>query len=233
MGGTTSLAKSAKKPRNRSIEYLDPSWIWIYKEDGVAWTTSTGKTSYERHAYNTQTGQSISTRQAQNMQRATRALIGQPKSPTIRRVGKTKTIKAATLQRNLPEDENLRSIYDPEIHGDVQSIPFRSFEDAKTFVANDQLPEGYTMALINIKFRKSLKNEYKTKDKKTGKMVNSFYANILSFTDIDLLTAGAKTTSKVIKGTTIINPWWQAYSNMENFDMSGNNTRVYITVFER
>jgi hypothetical protein len=221
-----------KRARSKHINNLPPQWEWRY-EGEQSWITSQGKESVERHGYNTQSGEKISVRQVQNLQRIEKQKLGVPTSPVIRREGRRRTIKQKTLRRRYEESiktgKKYGNLYDPDIHGNVEAYSFDSLYDARTYVAQNGLPD-FGFAMLSIKYTKRLTNP----PGKSDQRMRNGYSTLSGFVDVAILEVGASVDTDVIPGTLIDNPWFEALDNIvQNFDMSGSGAKFYITVFER
>lgn len=117
---------------DRQVKWLPPGWVWVYKGE-QKWRTSRGILSDERHATNILSGETLSTRQVQNLQKEERIRIGQPKSATQPREGKLKTQYKKTLKE---KPYNLYS--------------FRTLDDAAAWVMSGG--GGNNELLISIRY---------------------------------------------------------------------------------
>lgn len=123
----------------QSIKFLPPGYVWVYKA---------GNGFKGRHAYNPLTGDAISVRQAQNIQREQRQRAGTPKPPTVHRQGKL-TSRAVTEYNVKGEIKNIA-----DIHGSVRRFYFRDLYSAKQFVQEGGL-KAYQQFLIQARYEEA------------------------------------------------------------------------------
>lgn len=200
------------------IEDLPVGWEWV-PAGTKTWITSQGKQSTARHAENRLSGQTMSLRQAQNIQRGARAQRGQPKGPSTPRTGKTRTIKG-------PYDAKSKSMYRPDIHGRTETLVFRDFNSARNFAALNGLPEWAKSGIIHIRYGERLVS---TNRQGSDTLDRNGYASITGFFN----TANAQGPDAFSTSSSIPFPWQEAEQRIQNYDMSGKSARVYIVLSER
>lgn len=213
--------------KSKQIEFLPAGWEWRYKGE-QQWTTAKGTASYERHAYNVNTGKTLSVRQAQNLQREERVRQGQPKAPTVQRTGRTKRI----VNKGQPGENTKRgdvgSLYNPARHGKTETWVFRSLSDAQNYVTKNALPKWAKFGIIQVRFTERLvvtsKTGSDTRSKNGYASITPFRStrDLVEFTDPTLHARGE-----------IDSPWTVAENNISNYDMTGDRARVYIYLQER
>lgn len=129
--------------QNKSIKNL-PGWVWIYK-DQEEWVTSSGKISTARHAKNVLTGDTLSVRDAQTKQKATRGYLPEPGEKK-----RTYVRRSSTYSRT----------YQNEVFGTSQYYYFKDIGDAYFFVRQRKgiNPDHYNVMIIqawNVKIHKN------------------------------------------------------------------------------
>lgn len=216
------------KSRKKQIDYLPQGWEWRYKEDHEAWTTSSGKTSYERHGVNTlNPNETLSVRQIQNIQRQVRANQGKPKPATVKRTGRIRTIKT---EREIGENTKrgeVGTLFNPARRGITETWVFYNLTEARNYVYRYGLPEWANHAMIEIRYTERLITTNKTGSDTRDK---NGYASITPFRsayDIEYFV------DKNGANGAIPNPWDLAVSNIANYDMTGDRARVYIYLAEK
>lgn len=210
-------------PRDRQVEYLPEGWQWRSKGQD-------GKTA--RHALNPQ-GEVVSLRQVQNMQRARRAELGQPKPPSIRRRGRIHTrqtpgglptnVTSSPVQ-HLPE--GVGSLYNPNQHGQIQTWTFYDFQDAMRGVMIDyKPPEWAKYGIIKVRYTERLRSTDRTGSDVVGQ--KNGYSTLSWIADPQDMQMNAPNVGQSL------GIWDLAAQRLSNYDMSGSNARVYIEWQER
>lgn len=198
------------------IDYLPAGWVWMYKGE-QEWTTSRGKTSVERHGYNTTTKETLSTRQVQNIQRKERADQGAPKAVAVPRTGKTRTTFYGAVGTK----------------GQRASLAFRNLEDVEAYVRSGQA-DWAEMAYLKIKYdSKSVGNDDSPPSDKAG------YTAISPWTDVSFYKqyAGTNILGKpehqdLFGGDAITNPWIRAEIALQDYGMRSKRARYYLVLQE-
>ena len=207
----------------KQVEHLPQGWVWVYKGE-EAWTTSQGKVSTERHAKNLLSGDTLSVKQAQKQQRIRRAEIGQPKPAAIKRTGKIRTQRYTGERREAPPKKGVKFRKTPNtnVHGNIHVYTFRTLEDAQAWLQAGNVPANFRAALIQARYTVALGIAKAGSDpyKKHGG-----YVNLTGYTDIDILVRGISRAGFA--------PWEQARERLTEFDMTGDNARIYIYAVER
>lgn len=201
-----------QKDEYKQVSNLPQGWVWVYKGK-EQWVTSQGKVSDERHAKNLLSGKTLSVKQVQNQQRETRAALGQPKAPAIKRTGKIRTQKFAR------RDKAQRF---GELHGETRIYTFYDIDSAEAWVKEGHIPKNLRMAIIQARYTKALGVAGPKSDpyaKKGG------YVNLTSYASTSILERGVSKTG--------VAPWEEARAKLPNFDMSGSNARIYVFASER
>lgn len=210
------------------IEYLPPGWHWVaagketwfYKNAKGEEVASTAK-----HAR--RGDETMSLRQAQNIQREERERLGTPKTPSVPRSGKIRTIKT---ERDLDKtSKGGVSLYSPELHGRQEIYVFRNFADARNwaFQNSSNLAQFKNFA-IQIKYTQRLFGKKPGSDPKS----KGGHATLGSPSRYSTFTAGIVSNEKNVSKDTL-NPWEEAREKLSGYDMSGDNARVYIYASER
>lgn len=213
----------------KPIQYLPPGWVWVYADEHQAWTTGKGNVSYERHGHNTLTGENLSTRQIQNRQREARSQAGTPKAPTIPRTGKTRTI--------VKNKGHQYGGFGSEEIGEEQKLVFRTLDDARNYVAQYGVPDGFKSALIQVRYSSRLKGPARAGTTRDGKeyVIPQGYATLTRYIDAEGNTSTL--VDDAIDATTgstqYPNVWNQAAQKITDFDMTGKNARVYLYFTQR
>lgn len=201
-----------------NIEFL-PGYRWAYKGEEI-WTTKSGKQSDQRHAI-APDGRRISVREAQDLQRQARARANQPKAPAIPRQGRTKRL----VNKGAPGQG---SLYDPQAHGKSESWVFRSYADAQNYFLLNPPPAWARKAIIQVRFTERLYSTNKIGSDKVGK--KNGYASISPYFDAQEITEMAQ--GQQYSGN-VPNAFDAGTKNLQNYDMSGKNARVYVLFQER
>lgn len=206
--------------KDRQIEFAPVGYEWRSAgQDGVS----------ARHALDP-SGNVISLRQAQNLQRAERARLGQPKAPTVQRQGRTKRIINKGLAGDNTKAGQVGSLYNPERHGRTESWVFRSFIDAQNYLITNKTPEWAKFGIIQIRFTERLVGTDRIGSDTVG--VKNGYATISGFTNVEDLRDEAA-DEELHTDTKTGNVWLNAQDRLENYDMSGDRARVYIFLREK
>lgn len=196
---------------------------------GYRWRSAGQDGQSARHALDP-SGNVISLRQAQNIQRAERERLGQPKAPTVQRQGRTKRIVNKGLAGTDTKAGQVGSLYDPGRHGRTESWVFRSFDDAKTYLTLNKLPSWAKFGIIQIRFTERLVGTDRVGSDTVG--ARNGYATISGFTDVQDLQDEAA-DSELHTDTKVGNVWLNAEERLENYDMTGNRARVYVFLQEK
>lgn len=200
------------------IKDLPVGWEWV-PAGKETYFPSPGVSSTARHAKNTLSGQTMSLRQAQNIQRSARALRGQPKGPTTPRRGKTRTIRGAYGSNS--------TLYDPERHGRTETLVFRSLADAQSYAVLNGLPSWANIGVIHIRYTERLTTTNRVGSDKLDK--NGF-ATITGFFEPD---KNSGPEALVPSRGIVPKAWEQARERIVNYDMTGSRARVYIVLSEK
>lgn len=224
--------------KSRDIEYLPSGYRWV-AAGKEKWTTSQGKESTQKHAIGPN-GETLSVRQVQNRQKTARVATGQTIPERVRRIGKIRTIKGGgpKNKRSIDRTKGGRSGSSPGIsldspisHGHTESAVFYSLDDLRDWVATNgqALEHGWSsFALVSIRYTERLVATTKIGSDELDK---NGYASITPFHDIgDFVEFISSTQSTQAQPE---NPWYEAYSNISRYDMSGSNARVYLEMKER
>lgn len=222
--------------RQRSdIEYLPPGWQWVPAGEET-WITSTGQTSTARHGR--RGNEVLSTRQVQNYQRAKRAEQGVPKAPTVPRTGRIRTVKnggprykkvQTDVTRSETQQTGVGSLYNAERHGYTETWVFYTFDDAQQYMLTHEKPKWADKAILQIRYTDRLNTTDRVGSDTTG---GPGYATISTFGDAeDFFGAHVNDTIKGTLGT--LAPWEDARQRIQNYDMSGEQARVYLYLMER
>lgn len=181
-------------------------------------------TSRERHAKNTVTGEKISVRQYQNLQRTNRASLGVSKPPSVPRRQKTRT------KYNLTgTGKEFWGIYDAQKHGNGQIIYFYTLQDARNWVIQNKLPEQFKNVVLGFKYDARLvKGPAKTGSDPTNK---PGYATITPFRTAKTFNITSDYTTPNQIGE-VENPWFTAEKALARYTM-GPDSRVYLLMTER
>ena len=204
--------------KDRQIEYLPQGWVWRSAgQDGKS----------ARHAIRPD-GSIASLREAQTLQKQERAQLGVPKAPQQRRIGKIRT------QRNLGQGTNKKpdatGMFNPEIHGRIERLDFYSLQDAQNYVALNGLPSWARHGMIQIRFTERIRGGSLPGSDKIGK--RNGIAALSGFSTSKTIQAEAADTTFAANSDSG-NVWANAQKRVQNYDMSGNNARVYIFVQEK
>lgn len=219
-----------QKPQYRFLADLPPGWINVQKgsknpdgSTGYTYTDRTGATvhSNERHAYNVLSGETMSVRQYQTLQRKNREARGAPKPAPVQRTGKIRT-------RYGPSSGKGGDFYDPRLHGDTQVFIFRDIDTARVFAALDNtIPDKYNLFLIQIRYTQRLQPGKENSDTRA----RNGYATLSAYVTRDEFQLAAA-LSGPIRG--VPNVWDEAETLLQqNFDMTGERARVYIYAAEK
>lgn len=219
-----------QKPQYRFLADLPPGWINVQKGAknpdgtfGYNYTDRQGNTvhSDERHAYNVLSGQTMSVRQYQTLQRQNRQARGAPKPEPVQRTGKIRT-------RYGPTSGKGGDFYDPRLHGNTQVFIFRDIDTARVFASLDNtIPPQYNLFLIQIRYteRKIPAKDGSDKRNRNG------YATLSAYTARDEFQLAAAFEGS-IQG--VPNVWDRAEELIEEqYDMTGDKARVYIYAAEK
>jgi hypothetical protein len=218
----------AKIPKD--IQYL-PGWYWVSagKEE---WTANIGTkaqhTTKERHAIDP-TGAARSVRYTQDRQKDAEAAQGVVRKPVEHRTGKTRTTYGTTGGRKTSGSGTNR--------GQV-IIRFTDFTSARNYAVLEGLGD-FTYGLIQIKYSRRLSGtnrpgtngkEYGGFSTLVGYQYNQ-YPNTKQFRENagkpGPFSRGAATSAKLgVEG----NPWEVAKERLQEFDMAGEDARVYIVL---
>ena len=192
-------------------------WFWV-DAGKEQWTTSEGKVSTARHAR--RGNQTLSVRQVQNQQRATRSQQGRPKAPTMPRTGKTRTIRGKYAEKS-------GSLYNPTEHGRIEPLVFRSLNDALNYGALEGWPDWATLGVIQIRYTERLVTTDKVGSDVRDK---NGYATITGY----FLPSEAEGANVYLesRGTEPF-PFQQAFQNIVKYDMTGSRARVYVVLMEK
>lgn len=203
------------------IKYL-PGWHWVAKGKET-WERENGTTSTEKHAIDP-TGKARSVRYTQDRQKKAEAAQGIVRPPSKPRTGKIRTIYGQTGGRKTGGSGTNR--------GQVILV-FRDFDSARNYVVQNGLG-NFRLGLIQIRYTERLNaatNPGSDKSPRGG------YSTLTSYQSIsvpkgphagedDIFVIGAYTTTSRIGSQD--NPWEEAKSQLNNYDMTGDNARVYI-----
>lgn len=213
----------------KPIQYLGPGWVWVYADERQAWTTGKGNVSYERHGHNTLTGENLSTRQVQNRQREARAAQGIPKAPSIPRTGKTRTI--------IKNKGHQLGGFGSESLGEERKLVFRTLNDARNYIAQQGVPDGFQNALIQIHYTNRLKGPSRAGTSRDGReyIIPQGYATLTRYIEADgnNSTIVLDAMNATLGDTRYPNVWQQAEQKIQEFDMTGKNARVYVYFTQR
>lgn len=217
------------------IEFLPPGWRWI-PAGKESWITSEGKVSTARHGRNG--NEVLSTRQVQNLQRAKRKEIGVPKAPTVHRTGRIRTIKQGgprykklqtDVTKSNTQDTGVGTLYNAQRHGYTETWVFRTFDDAQQFMLTHEKPDWASKAILQIRFTDRLNTTDRVGSDETG---GPGYSTLTGFGSADEFFGNA--VNDVARGSLgILPPWEQARERINNYDMSGENARVYLYLMEK
>lgn len=202
-------------PKSRQIEYAPVGYEW--RSAG-----QDGQTA--RHALDPQ-GNVISLRQAQNIQRTERARLGQPKAAQQRRTGKIRT------QRKLDvKGKSATTIHSASVHGRIERLDFYSLNDARTWVTLNGVPQWAQNAVIQIRYTERLRGTGKKGSGKVGD--RNGYASLTGFNIRETFIKEAGDRAFAV-GSDTGNVWNNAERRIADYDVSGDNARVYIYLQEK
>jgi hypothetical protein len=216
--------KNASK-LDRQIVGLPTGWVW----SNDPWVNSRGQQSTARHGHWVGDGRvvrkgnrDLSLREVQNRQKQTNAKLGIVKPASKRKTGRIRTIKY--------NPEKPKEILNPERRGQAQYWTFYTLAEARSFVGLQGIPLKYLNVLIQVNYTKKIVDTSKTgSDTKVGK--RNGWATLTPFREAAIYNDGAVTNDAKIQ--IFDNPWIQAETNIQNFDMSGSKARVYVYMAER
>jgi hypothetical protein len=215
----------AKKVLDRQIVGLPTGWVWSTEP----WVNSRGKQSTARHGQWVGDGRrvkkanrSLSLREVQKRQGQEKAKQGIVKPAPVRRVGLIKTLRG--------HPESPQSKFKKEEHGDVKVLSFYNIVEARNYVALHGIDEKYLHVLIQVRYTEKIVDTSKTGSGTSVGKKNG-YATLSSFRSAEVYNVGASSTEPKIRG--LDNPWVQAETNIQNYDMSGKRARVFIYVAEK
>lgn len=223
----------------RDIEFLPAGWRWV-AAGKEKWITSEGKESTARHAR--RGNQTLSTRQVQNIQRAERSALNIPKAPAIRRTGRIRTVKGSgprgrKLQTNVTtgfnQNTGVGSIYNEEVHGYTETYVFYTFDDAQEYALTHNPPDFAAYMLVQIRYTNRLVATDRVGSDEVGK--GPGYATLsrgfLSTSKNSLTWGNGVNATETPSGDS--SPWEYMREHIGNYDMSGQDARVYFYLMEK
>lgn len=201
--------------KSRQIEFAPVGYEWRSAgQDGQS----------ARHALDPK-GNVISLRQAQNIQAAERARLGQPKAPQQRRAGKINT------RRNFDtESKSATTIHNAGVHGRIERLDFYTLDDARNWVTLNGIPKWAANAIIQIRYTERLRGTGKKGSGKVGD--RNGYASISGFSVRETFVKEAGDRTFAVTSDTG-NIWNNAESRIADYDVGGDNARVYIYLQEK
>lgn len=206
----------------KDIKYL-PGWRWVSagKEEWIANRgTKSEHRSTQRHAIDPE-GNARSVRYTQDRQKEAEAESGVVRPEPVPRRGKIRTIFGQTGGRKTQGKGSGR--------GQIILV-FRDFVEAREYVKqhSDEIRK-FTYGLIQIRYSARLKNATRPG---TDTSPTNGYSTLTGYQFAELpadkgagpFVLGAYTSASIGLG----NPWEDAARQLTDFDMSGENARVYI-----
>lgn len=229
----------------QDIEFLPAGWRWV-AAGKESWITSTGEVSTARHGR--KGNEVLSTRQVQNLQRTKRAEIGIPKAPTVHRTGRIRTVKGGgprykKLQTDVTpgragkgapftltgKPTGVGTIYNEQRHGYTETWVFRTFDDAQQYMLLHDKPAWAEKAILQIRFTDRLNTTDRVGSDETG---GPGYATLTGFGAASEFFGNA--VNEGPKGSLeTLPPWEDARGRIDNYDMSGDQARVYLYLMEK